>query len=198
MKTLLLCLLTPLFTFSLGMGVDRVFSQRPIEAAPTVVKTREEVTPEAAPAATAIETPILPTPGLTLVLDNPTKILGNYAAFSIIGPKPREFPYFDFIEVALSVEGLPDFISVYESTSETSYEYHTSFAVVTNRKLFFVTSQTDSGFEYRFDGEFVRTDFERISGKKEVALRGTLTKTKDGQTVAERFVNLDMNYLGCN
>ena len=196
MRSVLLCLLTPLLTFSLGVGFDRVISSPPM---PVIPVSCPQVPPVFVPLSkkARIEMPIPPVPTTTLILDNPTKIMGDMG-FGIIGPKPRGFPYFDFIELTLSVEGLPDSVSVYESTSDTIYQYDANFALITNRKLFFVTSQTDSGFEYRFDGEFVRTDFEKISNKNKVALRGTLTKTKDGQTVAESFVNLDMGYMSCN
>ena len=196
MRSVLLCLLTPLLTFSLGVGFDRVISSPPMQVAPV---SCPQVTPVFVPLSkkARIEMPIPPVPTTTLILDNPTKIMGDMG-FGIIGPKPRGFPYFDVIELTLSGAGLPDSVSVYESTSDTIYQYDANFALITNRKLFFVTSQTDSGFEYRFDGEFVRTDFEKISNKNKVALRGTLTKTKDGQTVAESFVNLDMGYMSCN
>jgi hypothetical protein len=82
--------------------------------------------------------------------------------------------------------------------NESWNQYNANFALVTERKLFFVTSKgTESEFEYRFDGEFVKTDFEEFADKNIEVLRGTLTKTKDGRKIAEHTVSFRMEHLGC-
>ena len=72
------------------------------------------------------------------------------------------------------------------------------FALITNRRLVFATSKSsDTGIEYRFEGDFLRTDFEFVDGKKIAVLRGVLTRSKDGRALVERTVSLRFEYMGC-
>ncbi len=73
-----------------------------------------------------------------------------------------------------------------------------SFGVITDKRLFFTFSLTPkSDFEYRLEGDFVRTDFEAMDGKDKVVVRGTLTKYKRGKRIAETNVSFRFEYMGC-
>lgn len=203
MKSVLLCLLTPLLTFSFGVSCNNLLSQfitapAPIALAEPAPRVFADVpAPAGAPADVS-----LPLPEPILIFEEATKVHGTHAGFFILGPKPKQFADLDFIEITLSDHGASSFISVYENSGNRFEEFQARFAFVSNKKLFIVTSKgtesgADSGFEYRFDGEFVRTDFEKIAGKQKAALRGTLTKTKEGRTIAESLVSFRMDYLGC-
>jgi hypothetical protein len=53
-----------------------------------------------------------------------------------------------------------------------------------------VTRQSADGIEYRFDGEFLHRDLSAVANKENTpVLRGTLTKIKNGQKVAEAKVS---------
>lgn len=199
MKTALLYLLTPLLTFSLGVNIYNFLSPWTTEVAAPVVEvtTRVISADPQVPADVPVGLPP-PLPDPRLILDDASKISGTNAVFFILGPRPREFADFASIEVTLSDHDASNFISLYENSGDTHQQYPASFAFVSNRKLFVVTStEAESGFEYRFDGEFLRTDFPNIAGKKIAALRGTLTKIKNGQKVAEAVVKFRMDHFGC-
>ena len=200
MKNLVLYPLTPLMTFALGVGIDRLIWQRPLETVPTVVveQHREMLPTPAEPVQARVEPPLPPaTQEPILILDYPSEAFGIHAGYFMMGSKPKEFADFQFLEVVLSDHDSNNFITLYEN-SELLEDYSAVFALVTERRLFFVTSKgISSDFEYRFEGEFVQTDFDKVAGKNIVALRGTLTKTKDGRKIAEHVVSFRMDYLGC-
>ena len=202
MKRVLLYILTPLITFTLGFGASRLISKTPVQTPPqpTVDRLTDIPAPDAnsyAPEVAQVQSDV---PTLMLILDYPEKEMGLFASFSIVGPKPKEFADFEVIEIGLppNRNAETSAITVHEQMNETWNQYNASFALVTERKLFFVTSKgAESEFEYRFDGEFVRTDFEELANKKITALRGKLTKTKNGRKIAERTVSLRMEYHSC-
>ena len=81
-----------------------------------------------------------------------------------------------------------------ESTGSTS----AVFGLVTKRRLVFATEKSsDTGIEYRFEGEFLRTDFDAVANKDKAVLRGVLTRSKDGRTLVERTVTFKFVYMGC-
>jgi hypothetical protein len=62
--------------------------------------------------------------------------------------------------------------------------------------MFFASQRLDTHFEYRFEGEFLGNP-ARLTDTGKAAVRGTLTKMRDGHKVAERVVSFDVRYLGC-
>jgi hypothetical protein len=204
-KRFILYIAAPLLTFLLGEGIDRVIWQRPMKDVPAVsvapatpnLEPHQEVIPVVA-AAAAPEPAATPAP--VLILDFPREKFMPYAAYFIMGRTPKEFADFNSLELGMPHDGdVSDaYIRVYETANDVWESYDASFALVTEQKLFFVTSKgSNSEFEYRFDGEFVRTDFEVVAGKNKAVLRGTLTKTKDGRRVAEHVVSFRMEHIGC-
>jgi len=114
---------------------------------------------------------------------------------------PSEFA--DFYSIELDLTGAEPSYNGYISVNTTSapdrYDAaRATFALVTERRIFFVTSPTrESEVEYRFDGEFLTKDLSSVESKDKVALRGTLTKTKNGRKVAECVVSFRVEHLGC-
>ena len=149
--------------------------------------------------------PIAPVPTATpepvLILDFDFEKFSPWAVFYIMGRLPTEFADFNSLEVGWSrdVEGYPGYISVITcDPSDTRDGAFAKFALVTERRLFFATSRMrNSEVEYRFDGKFLRTDFDAVKGKNIAVLRGTLTKTKNGRRIAEQTFNFRMKHLGC-
>ena len=192
-----------LVTFAFGIAVHGLFWQPrinfdPPPRAPAVSLAPVELRKE--PVA-----PIPPVPAATpepiLVLDYDREKFSPWAVFYIMGSKPKAFADVDSLEVGLSphVDDGEGYIQVNTFTPEGTWDRAwANFALVTERRLFFATSQVGySEVEYRFDGKFLRADFHVVKGKKIAVLRGTLTKTKNGRKIAEHTFDFRMEHLGC-
>lgn len=191
-------------TFAIGVGADRLWWY--FLAAPPP-------TPEAAPLAVDIQpqreivyvpAPALPPPPPplpNLILDYDSEEFSMGASFYIMGSKPKEFADFDSIEALLTpphTDGDNASIRVYTRRGDQFDSARVRFGLVTERQFFFATdSLREAAFEYRFDGEFLRTDFDAVAGKNKAVLRGTLTKMKNGRAVAQHEFTFRMEYLGC-
>jgi len=194
MRRIVLWIAAILITFSIGVGVDNLwwhFMAAP--PAPATVK----------PAAFDLVVPLkeavyVPAPAPPPASPPKPNIILDYddedylsAAFFILGPKPKEFADIESISIYLS-PGTYDYpaefhVNIHQDNDDYPYDNAAAtFGLVTDRRIFFVTSKLGSkDFEYRFDGEFLRKDFDAVSGKKKAVLRGTLTKTRNGRTVAQ-------------
>ena len=192
-----------LMTFAFGAGVDRLLSRGYVNNTPQAkvdivslppLERREELA--------ATVTPVAPPPSATplLIRDYDPIKFTPWALLYIMGTTPKEFADFDAIEMAFSEDADEDgYLAV--STRAPNGEYDSApaiFALVTERQLFFVTSKTrKTEIEYRFDGRFLRTDFNAVEGKNIAVLRGTLIKMKNGRTLAEHRFDFRMEHLGC-
>src|SRR6185436_18772108 len=118
----------------------------------------------------------------------------------IMGPAPEGFR--DFECIALGLSGMhddedSDYIVVYGDNGTDEWT-PANFALVTERYLYFTTEPSkEQGFQYRFEGEFLVKDFRPVEGKNRAVVRGTLTKSKNGRTLAEQTVTFRMQYMGC-
>lgn len=201
MKRLILKVAVMLVTFAFGIGIHWLIEQpQPNNAPPPQVEAislapvelqRESVPPPPpVPAAT---------PGPIFIWDSDRETLRSI--LYIMGRKPKEFADIESLAVVLEANGahLYGHIEVYTQRPDNNGESATAiFALVTEKRMFFTTSQTSiSGVEYRFDGKFLRTDFNAVDGKNIAVLRGTLTKTKNGRKIAEHTFNFRTEYLGC-
>ena len=203
MKSVLLYLVAPLITFTLGVATNRLLTKPPVVQTPPqpiVERLTDIPAPVAQSYAPAPQAQSEAAPIPTFILDYPKNPVGISGTFYIMGKKPKEFADFNFIEVY--IPGDRDVntasISVLGEFNEVWNSFNASFTLVTEQKLFFVTSKgTESDFEYRFEGEFVRTDFEKVANKNVEVLRGTLTKTKDGRKIAERKFSFHLEQHGC-
>jgi hypothetical protein len=207
MKRFYLHGLVMLLTFAFGFGVERLIQYRPgNEVAPVSQLPPDNLniipfpTTSVMPIATIAAEPSAP-PTATLILDYDRKKIIRYGIFYIYGRTPREFADFHSIELDLIGAERPynGYISINTVLAVDRYDRAMStFALVTERRLFFVTSPTrESEVEYRFDGEFLTKDLDSMQGENKAALRGTLTKTKNGRTIAERVVSFRVEHMGC-
>ena len=192
-------------TFAIGVGADRLWWHFLAPPPPTTVvepvafnsfEPQREVVPAYAPPSQPA--PVSPKPNL--ILDYDALTFSMWAAFYPMGPVPKEFADFDSIDAMLSPEseGYPGTISVFTREGGESYEAEATFGLVTERRLFFATAKSEKGdFEYRFDGEFLRTDFDAVAGKNKAVLRGTLTRMMNGRTITQHEFTFRMEYIGC-
>jgi hypothetical protein len=207
MRRYILWIAAILITFAIGVGADRLWRHflatppQPVTLEPVALDVSVPQT-EFSPAYLApLPPPPSPAPPKpTMILDYDPLSLSLYAAFYPMGPLPKEFADFDSIEAMLSPDSVdePGTIAVYTRQGERSYRAEATFGLVTERRFFFATSKSEKGdFEYRFDGEFVRTDFDAVAGKNKAVLRGTLIRMKNGRTITQHEFTFRMEYMGC-
>lgn len=200
MRRVILWIVAISITFGIGMGADALrrylFTKQPLvtklEPAPF-----EVAVPVFAPTVPFPE-PAAPAPNL--ILDYNQEKIDHYGALYIMGPAPQGFRNFECIALGLSGAHAAedsDYIAVYGDT-KTGEWTPANFALVTERYLYFTTEPSkEQGFQYRFEGEFLVKDFATVEGKNKAVVRGTLTKSKNGQTIAEQTITFKMEYMGC-
>ena len=201
MRRVVLWIAAILITFAIGVGADRLWwhfllaPPPPSKAEPFPVDVQPLRETVFVPVPAASPTPPKP----NLILDYDPLDFQVWAVFFIMGPKPKEFADFDSMEIMLNPASTePGTILVLTREGNEYYTAEATFGVVTERRLFFATSKSeDRHFEYRFDGEFLRTDFETVAGKTKAVLRGMLTRMKDGRTVTQHEFTFRMEYMGC-
>ena len=195
MKRIALQLLVGMLTFSSGIAIQRIlFTEKRLEPTPQVEKVET---------VKYIEVPVpasIPSPTPNLILDFNSKF-EPYGYYTIIGKKPKRFRDFDSVslEVYVDDEGVGSG-GIYVTTAvehENNDGQSAVFGLVTQQRLFFVTAPFESGFEYRFDGEFLRGNVVADAGPRKAVLRGTLTKTKNGKKIAECVVEFRVEHMGC-
>jgi hypothetical protein len=197
MKRIALQLVVGMLTFSSGIAIQRIlFTEKHAEPTPQVekvetVKYIEVPVPASSPS---------PTPTPNLILDyNPAKF-EPYGYYTIIGKKPKGFRDFDglSLEVYVDDEGVGSGDILLNTSEHETYDSQLAvFGLVTQQRLFFVTAPFATGFEYRFDGEFLRGNVVADAGSRKAVLRGTLTKTKKGRKIAECVVEFRVEHMGC-
>ena len=196
MKHLILRLLLALLTFSAGLGFDRLLTSRPIQLERATPNVSSE--PIAAEAVIAASMPVIP-PKPTLIFDYDPEKFWPLAHYAFTGKRPKGLARDDsfFIKIWHWDESSHDYVwfSVFDERGNT--DLFASFALVTERQLFFVTQSTDEGFVYRFDGEFLRRGVIFDSAEGEIVLKGTLTKSRNDRTVTEWPVSFKVIHQGC-
>lgn len=193
MRRVILWIVAISITFALGTGADTLkrylFTKKP----PAVAKVE---TAQAEVAATVVETPT-PTPQATMILDYNTEKYSRNGVLSIMGPVPKGFSDFVCIEMTVDSGGHVDYPGYLELYSREDVGY-THFVLVTERTLYFTTSpRQEDGIQYRFEGEFLIKDFNSVIDKNKAAVRGTLTKSRKGRTLAEQTITFRVESFGC-
>src|ERR1700741_1688506 len=200
MRCVILWIAAVLITFAIGVGADRLWwhfftaPQSPARvesAAADVAVPQREIVYVPAPAP-----PPPPTPKPHLILDYDSKQWSVRAVFYIMGPQSKEFADIDSIEAEFSPESpdYPGMILVNTHNGDDYDDANAIFGLVTNQTMFFATEKLRRGdFAYRFDGKFVRTDFDVVAGKQKAVLRGTLTKMRNGRTIAQQEFTFRMD-----
>ena len=195
MRRVILWIVTILITFAVGTGFDSLWHYRSTKESPVTAKL--EV---ATPVVEKLPPIPVPAPKPNLILDYNREKIDHYGALYFMGPAPEGFR--DFECIALGLSGVhddedSDYIIVYGDKS-TSEWIPANFALATERYLYFTTEPgKEQGFQYRFEGEFLVKDFRPVEGKNRAVVRGTLTKSKNGRTLAEQTVTFRMEYMGC-
>jgi len=113
---------------------------------------------------------------------------------------PKDFREFDTFEVSVDAsDGEPrGSIRIYTLIDKEPFFQDAVFSLITEDRLLFVTApQAFEDFAFRFDGKFIRGNPAAWFDEQKAVVRGTLTKTKNGQKVAERVVSFRVEYLGC-
>lgn len=201
MRRLVLWIAAILITFAIGIGADRLWWHFLAAAPQPAVKIEPLAINCGPPIRDIMYVPgPAPPPKPNLILDYDVEKFQLSAAFYPIGAKPQEFADFDSIGVMLGGIDAYDAteFSVYMKEGEKYDSANANFGLVTGRRLFFATDKLDEGdFEYRFDGEFLRMDFEAVAEKNKPVLRGTLTKMRNGRTVAQHEFTFRMEWMGC-
>jgi hypothetical protein len=205
MRRFVLWIAAILITFATGVGVDRLgwyfLAAPPATQVEPVVDlsfpAREVSFSQTAALPPPLPVPLAPEPNLVLDFD-PEKF-SVWAVFYIMGPKSKHFAEINSLEVMLDPEVKESSAISVNTLDDNQYDNaQANFGLVTERRLFFTTDKlSDGDFAYRFDGEFLRTDFDVIAGKKKAVLRGTLTKMKNGRTIAHEEFTFRMEYMGC-
>lgn len=209
MKRMILRVVVLLLTFVVGVAAYWLILRRTVNETPTPCKV-EVVSPDALVA--RIESiaslrpipPVAPLPAPTpkphYILDYDPETFNPYGVYYMLGPKPKEFAKFQSIELVV-YEGDTDSgaIRIYtQGLGDYTNDVSAVFALVTKDRLVLATSKTaDGGVEYRFEGEFLRKDFDSVAGRKTPVLRGVLTRSKDGRTLATATVSFWFDTIGC-
>ena len=182
MKHLILRLLLALLTFSAGVVLHRITSKRkPVERSATFELYRSSRV-SVAPTSHFLfrGESVLPSP--RVICDYDPANFDPVAELHAVGKKNKSLAAVSFL---LLSTGTDTQVTVSISDLGGHETPDTKFALVTDRRLFFVTDQTSDGFEYRFDGEFLQSGILYEAPEGKVVLKGTLLKSKNGRTVVE-------------
>lgn len=197
MRRTILWIIAIMISFAIGTGTDSLRHYLVRKELPKV---------EAPPAAVAAPVAATPTraviPRQSLILDYDPQKFVPLVTLYILGPAPKGFSDFDFIQVDVPVGDDVDYhgyIAVYSGSNQKHSETApANFALVTQHTLYFTTSPSQAnGFEYHFDGQFLVKDFQSVAGKNMAAVRGVLTKSRDGRTIAEHTITFRIEYGDC-
>ena len=211
MKRMILRVVVMLVTFAMGVAVYGLILQRAVNKA-SATPCVQAVSPAPLEPAKASVAPVVPaaviappvpvaTPKPHFIIDYDPDTFYPYGMYYLMDPKPKDFENLEGFEMEQNgyADEVPAYIMVIkrypdESTGSTS----AVFGLVTKRRLVFATEKSsDTRIEYRFEGEFLRTDFDAVSGEDKAVLRGVLTRSKDGRTLVERTVSFKFVYMGC-
>jgi hypothetical protein len=199
MRRIILWIVPLLITFAIGTGADSLW--RDISRKESRVSTKPGAAPvEVAAPVSAPTMPVLePAPARQMILDYDMEKVNHYGALYIMGRVPKGFRDFECIALGLSgfyQQESSNFITVYDG--ENGEFEPATFALVTERHLYFTTApRSDEGFQYRFEGEFLVKDFEPLKEKNKPAVRGTLTKSRNGRPIARQTVTFRVERMGC-
>ena len=209
MKRVILRVVVMLLTFALGVVANWLILWRAVNTKATPkVEAVSSALLEPVPAAVVAPLPgavVSSLPGATpkphFIVDYDPDTFYPWGMYYLIGPKPAEFVSIEGFEMGAPgySDNDPGYLSIYKRYPDGSSDGPQAvFALITNRRLIFATSKSvDTGVEYRFEGEFLRTDFDKVDGKNTAVLRGVLTRSKDGRALVSRTVSFRFEYIGC-
>lgn len=202
MKRLILRLMTALLTFGFGVALERFFIS-PAPAERPKVQSAERCDPSRIEVRTIfVPPPPAPTPSPHDIFDYDPAKFDPYGAYFIAGKRPKDFDEFSYLMISPWVQHgkLRGEVEIRTETETTAESKVAAFALVTHRRVVIVSRQSATdGLQYRFDGEFLYKNLSAVANKEsKPVLRGTLTKIKNGEKVAEAVVSFWLEQLhGC-
>jgi hypothetical protein len=119
--------------------------------------------------------------------------------YYIHGSAPRDFAEFDSFEIwtAYDEVNATGGVQVYSASAAGLGTNDIAFALLTTKRLYFLTKPSAEGVEYKFDGKFLRGGVLSDLAETVPLLEGKLTKLKDGKKIAERAVKFSITSHGC-
>ena len=197
MRRSLVSVVATLLAFVAGVGVNRLIwapLEKSISPAPRI-EVVERVEPPVVPVPPVPAQPRAPES--TIIYDFAEEKFFPIGGYSLLGTAPKEFTEVASFVIDYSGEDTP-YISVFTKAGDDFEENVAIFGSVNERGVILVTGpNAKTGFQYFFDGKFLRKDLDQINGSDVAVLRGTLMKLKDGKKVAERVVSFGIQYDGC-
>jgi hypothetical protein len=134
-----------------------------------------------------------------IILDYSDKFCPD-GGYLLLGKKPKQFREFRYLylETYLGKDGHLTGSAVIGSNAEQGHVYQSAvFLMVTEKRLVLVTEPNALGFEYRFDGEFLRGGMVGDTVEGKAVLPGRLTKSQNGRRIAESVVKFLIEQHSC-
>lgn len=203
MKRTLLRILVSLIAFTAGLTLSHLSGLfTSVDSPPQVTEVKPVESVQLAIPAPPPPIPMpIESPKPTVILDYDINRFSPDGTYVIKGRVPKAFEKFDSFWIYAQIQNTerPNVGLALEGQSESSaYEIKEAvFALVTQKKFVFVTTPFEDGFEYRFDGQFLRSRYLLDYPEGTPVLQGTLTKSRNGKTVAEATVTLEIAMDGC-
>jgi hypothetical protein len=132
-----------------------------------------------------------------LIFDyDPSRFIPDGTYF-IQGPTPQEFREFKAFDLRrIEIEGQPiRYVGIQTYSNHVYSGQPVVFALVTERRILFVTSANQNGFRYMFMGEFIR-DPDYNADTNVSVLHGELTKFEFGRKIAARELTFRLERTG--
>ncbi len=198
MKKTIVRVLAALSAFTAGLIFSHVIGAFTDVKSPAVAEVKPVAAVQLAipPPPPTIPVPV-ESPKQTQILDFDVKKFSPEGTYEISGKAPKGFDDFSYIAI-FPQETSPVSFGLLKSVEDYEYsDQDAVFALVTQKRLVLVTGTFENGFEYRFDGQFLRNKNLMDYPEGTVVLQGTLTKSFKGKTVAEANVKLHMVWDAC-
>lgn len=199
MKKRLISVLIGLIAFTAGITISWVTGWFSADATPKVAEvTHVETVQLPIPPPPPPPIPVTSTPKAIEILDYDVEKFSPEGSYELVGKTPKGFE--DFAYFSIYPEETTTTVTMGLLKPSLDYDYidrNTVFALVTPKRIVFVTEAFENGFEYRFEGQFLRGKVLIDYPEGTVVLQGTLTKSRNGRTVAEATVKFKMIYDAC-
>jgi hypothetical protein len=197
MNRLVTHLLVSAATFSIGITSEAIHNRQYSPQAQThEIESTPRLLNEAPPQVKAN----ISTPDPKIVWDYDVDRFNPRGVYYILGPKPKAFPEFDCLELAVyPSDGKAVGQVIIQIVVNRTYEvqYAMSGLVTEHGLNFATTAPSDNQYDYTFDGYFLRTGVLSNARKYEAVLEGRITKSKNGVRVAAATIRFRVEYLGC-
>jgi hypothetical protein len=197
MKKRLFSVLIGLLAFTAGTTLSWVTGWFGADSTPKVAEVTQVETVQLPIPPPPPPIPVTSTPKAIEILDYDVEKFSPEGTYELSGKKPKGLEEFSYFSI---YPGDTTATPVTMGVLKAEYEYvanNTVFALVTSKRIVFVTEPFENGFEYRFEGQFLRGKLLMDYPEGTVVLQGTLTKSRNGRTVAEATVKFKMVFDHC-